>query len=86
MSNPHHLGPQGDKLQGKSISKSESMKIEYDFLKAEHGKFYRPDAIFSFPVYLESDVNDFLSKLAEQKKIDVQDLVNDLLRANMKLI
>jgi hypothetical protein len=62
------------------------MKPEYDFSKAERGKFYHPDAVFSFPIYLEPDVSDFVSKLAEQKKVDVQDLVNDLLRANMRLI
>lgn len=62
------------------------MKAEYDFSKAERGKFYRPNAVFSFPVYLEPEVNDFLSKLAEQKKVDIQDLVNDLLRADIKLI
>lgn len=62
------------------------MKKEYDFSKAERGKFYHPDATFSFPVYLEADIDIFLSKLAEQKKVDVQELVNDLLRADMKLI
>ena len=62
------------------------MKAEYDFSKAERGKFYHPDAVFGFPVYLDPDVNDFLSKLAEQKQVDMQDLVNDWLRVNMKLI
>ena len=62
------------------------MKTEYDFSNAERGRFYRPDAVFSFPVYLEPDVNDFLSKLADQRKVDVQNLVNDLLRVDMKLI
>ena len=62
------------------------MKAEYDFSQAERGKFYHPDAVFSFPVYLDSDVNDFLSELAEQKKVDIQNLVNDLLRMDIKLI
>lgn len=62
------------------------MKAEYDFSKAERGKFYHPEADFVFPIYLEPDVNDFLSKLAEQKKVDIQDLVNDWLRVSMKLI
>ena len=62
------------------------MKVEYDFSQAERGKFYHPDAVFSFPVYLDSDVNDFLSELAEQKKVDIQNLVNDLLRMDIKLI
>ena len=59
---------------------------DYDFSKGERAKFYHPDAAFSFPVYLEPDVNDSLSRLAEQKQIDIQDLVNDLLRAGIKLI
>lgn len=62
------------------------MKAEYDFSKAERGKFYHPDASFSFPIYLETEVSDFLNKLAAQKQVDVQDLVNEWLRANMKLI
>ena len=62
------------------------MKEEYDFSKAERGKFYHPDAVFHLPVYLDPDVGDFLSKLAEQKEVDVQDLVNDWLRVNMRLI
>ena len=62
------------------------MKTEYDFSKGERGKFYYPDADFSFPIYLDPDVNAFLSKLAKQKEVDVQDLVNEWLRVDMKLI
>jgi hypothetical protein len=62
------------------------MRDEYDFSKAERGKFYRPDAVFSFPVYLDPDVNAFLSQLAERKKVDIQEVVNDWLRAEMKLV
>ena len=32
------------------------MKKEYDFSKGERGKFYRPDAELSIPIYLEPDV------------------------------
>jgi hypothetical protein len=62
------------------------MKAEYDFSKAERGKFYHPDAVLSYPVYLEPDVSAFFDRLAEQKKVDVQDLVNDLLRKDIQLI
>ena len=62
------------------------MKAEYDFSQAERGKFYHPNAEFSYPVYLEPDVSAFLDRLAEQKKVDVQDLVNDLLRKDIQLI
>jgi len=62
------------------------MKAEYDFSKGERGKFYSPDAVFSFPVYLEPDVNDFMNRLADEKDIDVQELVNDWLRANIRVV
>jgi len=62
------------------------MKAEYDFSKGERGKFYYPDAVFSFPVYLEPDVNDFMSQLANENGVEVQALGNEWLRANIKLI
>lgn len=62
------------------------MKAEYDFSKAQRGRFYHPNAVFRCPVYLDPDVNDFLSKLAEEKQVDIQDLVNDWLRVDMRLI
>lgn len=62
------------------------MKSEYDFFQAEQGKFYHPDATFHYPIYLEPDVEQFMTKIAKHKKIDVQVLVNDWLRNNIKLI
>jgi hypothetical protein len=61
-------------------------KAEYDFSKGERGKFYHPDAVFSFPVYLEPDVSDFMSQLADEKDVDIQELVNEWLRVNIKLV
>lgn len=62
------------------------MKKEYDFSKGIRGKFYQPKAVFNFPIYLEPDVDSFLSKLAEKKETDVQVLVNEWLRANIRLV
>jgi hypothetical protein len=62
------------------------MKAEYDFSKGERGRFYNPDAIFSFPVYLEPDVDSFLSTLADEKDTSVQDLVNEWLRMNIEMV
>jgi len=62
------------------------MKKEYDFSEGERGKFYDPNAVFSFPVYLEPDVNDFMNKLADEKDVNVQELVNEWLRVNIKVI
>ncbi|NES19667.1 MAG: hypothetical protein F6K41_12230 [Symploca sp. SIO3E6] len=62
------------------------MKAEYDFSNGERGKFYHPDAAFSFPIYLEPDVNDFMNQLANENGVEVQILVNEWLRANIQLI
>jgi hypothetical protein len=62
------------------------MKAEYDFSKGERGRFYNPDAVFSFPVYLEPDVDSFLSTLADEKDISIQDLVNEWLRMNIEIV
>jgi hypothetical protein len=62
------------------------MKTEHDFSKGERGKFYDPAAVFNFPVYLEPDVDDFMSKLADEQDISVEELVNEWLRMNIQLI
>lgn len=62
------------------------MKAEYDFSKGTRGRFYHPNAVFSSPVYLEPDVDDFMSKLAEEQGIDIQKLINEWLRVNIKLL
>jgi hypothetical protein len=68
------------------MSKPLGTGADYDFSKGTRGKFYHPDAEFSFPVYLDSDVNDFMTKLAEEQDIDIQQLVNEWLRVNIKLL
>ncbi len=62
------------------------MKAEYDFSKGTRGKFYQPDAVFNYPVYLESDVNEFMNKLGKERGSDIQTLVNEWLRANILVL
>lgn len=62
------------------------MKEEYDFSRGERGKFYRPDAEFNLPVYLDADVFDYLSIKAKARGIEVNQMVNDLLRKGIDLI
>ncbi len=62
------------------------MKAEYDFSKGERGKFYKAEAVFQTPIYLEKDVDDFIRHLADTKGKDVGELVNELLRRNIQLI
>jgi hypothetical protein len=62
------------------------MKKEYDFSKGERGKFYNAEAQLELPVYLEPDVAAFLNKVASQKGMDVETLVNDWIRKDIALI
>ena len=38
------------------------MKDEYDFSKGERGKFYNENAKFNIPVYLEPEIESFVSR------------------------
>lgn len=62
------------------------MKEQYDFSKAERGKFYNPEAVFNLPIYLERDVDDFMRQMAREKGLDLQQLVNQWLRHNIRLV
>jgi hypothetical protein len=68
------------------MSDNSEMKSEYDFSGAERGKFYRPDAEFRIPVYLESDSLAFVQEIARRKGIDISEVVNDLLKADRDLL
>jgi hypothetical protein len=62
------------------------MKDQYDFSKGVRGKFYRPDAVFRLPVYLDEKVQSYLTAKADAKGIDLADLVNDMLKKDIELI
>ena len=62
------------------------MKQEYDFSKGERGKFYKPDADFYFPVYLEPDVASFIEKMAGEKGSDTETVVNDWLKEDIRIV
>jgi uncharacterized protein len=64
----------------------EPMKDEYDFSNATRGKFFRKDAVLDLPVYLEPPVRDYLTARAKARGVEVNELVNDLLKRNIDLI
>jgi hypothetical protein len=61
------------------------MKREYDFSKAARGKFHRSNAKFNLPVYLDADVREFVTAIAKKKRTDPSDVVNMLLKNDMRL-
>jgi hypothetical protein len=62
------------------------MKDEYDFRKAERGRFFRADATLVPPVHLDPDVLTFLRSRAEARGISLNELVNALLKKDIELI
>lgn len=62
------------------------MKAEYDFSKGERGKFYHPGATLNLPVYLDPDVDTFMRQVSLKTGKDVEKLVNEWLRSNIKLV
>jgi len=59
---------------------------EYDFSQGVRGKFYRPNVRLNLPIYLDEDIADFVQKYAQRKKLDVQTVVNEILRSNKEML
>lgn len=62
------------------------MKAEYDFSKGVRGKFYRPGVQLQLPVYLDDEVLVYLRERAKSKGVEVNRLVNDMLKRDIELI
>jgi hypothetical protein len=71
--------------RAKSQIRGRIMKPEYDFRNGERGKFHDPSATFELPVFLDPDVESYLVKRAQAKGIDLEQLVNELLRKDIAL-
>jgi hypothetical protein len=64
----------------------DELPAEIDFAGGTRGKFYRPGTTLNLPVYLDAEVQNRLTRLANAKGIDVSTLVNALLRKDIELI
>jgi len=62
------------------------MKKEYDFSKAVQGKFYRPIEKLEIPIYLDDEIKEFFSKKALSKNVDLDKVVNTILRKEMEVL
>jgi hypothetical protein len=61
------------------------MKKEYDFSNAEQGKFYTPVEEIELPIYLDKDILEFLTQKCQLTQINLQTLVNDLIRKDIEI-
>ena len=62
------------------------MKKEYDFSKAERGRFYKKGAVLRLPIYLDASVQDEVEDLANRTGRNVRDVVNRIVREQVRLI
>jgi predicted HicB family RNase H-like nuclease len=62
------------------------MQTEYDFSNAERGKFHRKDAMLALPIYLDPEVREYLAAHAKAKGIELDQLVNELLKRDIEII
>ena len=56
------------------------MPAEIDFSNATRGKFFRPGMRISLPVCLEADVQAHLAQRTQARRVDMAQLVNELLK------
>ena len=62
------------------------MKKEYDFSKAERGRFYKKGATLRLPIYLDARVQDEVEDLANRTGRNVRDVVNRIVQEQVRLI
>ncbi|HXB69258.1 MAG TPA: hypothetical protein VNY05_13500 [Candidatus Acidoferrales bacterium] len=61
------------------------MKPNYDFSKAERGKFFRQGARLRLPIYLDGELQQRLERIAQKKGQDLDDVVTDLLTKDVEM-
>lgn len=61
------------------------MKDEYDFTDGVRGRFYEPKKI-PVSLRLDNDIILFFKKLASEKKVPYQTLINALLRKELQAV
>ncbi len=62
------------------------MKKEYDFSKAERGKFYRKGAKLRLPIYLDFKLQGKVETIARRKHQEVGEMLNRLIQKEVDLL
>lgn len=65
--------------------KDDPMPAEIDFSTGARGKFHRTHVKLNLPVYLDQEVQVFLSALASKKGVEISQIANQLLKIDMAI-
>jgi hypothetical protein len=64
----------------------DDMPAEIDFSGGTRGKFFRENVRLNLPVYLEADVQAYLTDLAARRGVPLSDLANELLKNEIAIL
>ena len=62
------------------------MKREYDYSRGVRGKFFRKGAELHLPIYVDSATRRWLERIVMRNGKPVTELVNQLLKRDVKLL
>ena len=62
------------------------MRPEYDFSRAERGKFYREGAEIRLPIYLDAKLQHRLEQVAKKRGKDLGEVVNQILTEEVERV
>jgi hypothetical protein len=69
-----------------NLLNDDDLPEEIDFSGGVRGKFYQPGVMLNMPVYLEADVQAYLSAIASRKGVALSELANDLLKKEIQIL
>ncbi|MBK1621600.1 hypothetical protein CKO42_24995 [Lamprobacter modestohalophilus] len=70
----------------KTTHSNDEMPAEIDVSAGQRGRFYRPQAQWHVPVYLNPEVQQYFLRRAEESGLDFDQLINTLLQKDMELL
>jgi hypothetical protein len=66
--------------------RDDDMPAEIDFSEGKRGQFFREGARLHTPVYLDAEVQAWLTVIAARQGVAVSELANDLLKREMGML
>jgi uncharacterized protein len=66
-----------------SFTDMDELPPDFDYSKGEVGKWYHPNAVITFPIYLDPEVLKFFRKRAQEQQLTTRALLNQILKREM---
>lgn len=73
-------------METQANPQDDEMPAEIDFSKGTRGKFFQATTRLNLPIFLETEIQTYLTARAKARGIEVSQLVNELLKKDIELI